>query len=308
MLIVWVMTLPRSMLVDRHATPYYHCVSRCVRRAFLCGEDPDTGYDFEHRRAWIENRLHALARVFDIDVCAYAVMSNHYHLVVHLGLNHRAWTSDEVAARWGKIYRLPEGFELWPTCRQEALVTVWRDRLGSLSWFMRCVNEPLARLANKEDGCKGRFWEGRFRSQALLDEASVIKCMAYVDLNPVRALLADRPERSEYTSVLARIERRDQALAPMAGSGANEFSLPIAFADYLELVDWTGRQLRPDKRGSISFSLPPIVTRLTGSGVDSWMADMKHLTRRYCRAIGGAESLLAYRERLGQERLNGLAA
>lgn len=301
------MTLPRSLLIDPAATPYYHCVSRCVRRAFLCGIDERSGYNFEHRRAWIEQRLHRLAKIFAIDLCAYAVMSNHYHVVLHLNTRQLAgWNDDEVLARWQRLYRLPGGFEKLPTPQAAALLDRWRERLGSISWFMRCINEPLARLANKEDGCKGRFWEGRFKSQALLDETAVIQCMAYVDLNPIRAGTAKTPEASDHTSVKARIAGRDGALAPMPDVQTDSFSLPIGLKSYLLLVDRTGRALRGGKRGRIDPELEPILQRLRQKDSATWLLEMRNLTRRYSRAIGSAVSLRNYRDYLGQARLNGV--
>jgi REP element-mobilizing transposase RayT len=301
------MTLPRSILIDPGCTPYYHCVSRCVRRAFLCGRDSVTGFNFEHRRAWIEARLLKQAEIFAIDLCAYAVMSNHYHVVLHINRNQqRGWSDADVVARWQRLHRLPEWFEFADDERIATAIATWRERLGSISWFMKCLNEPLARLANKEDGCKGRFWEGRFKSQALLDDAAVLKCMAYVDLNPIRAKLAATPEDSAYTSIQARIGNRAAAVAPMSDEPVDGFSLPIRRADYLTLVDWTGRQFRRGKRGRIGATQPPIIERLQRSARRSWLDEMKHLTRHYFRAIGDVVSLSDYRDHLGQIKLKGL--
>jgi len=303
------MTLPRSSQIDPEFTPYYHCVSRCVRRAYLCGVDEKTGFDFSHRRDWIETRLMMLAEIFAIDVCAYAVMSNHYHVVVRINaIQQSAWPAEEVIERWSRLHRVPEHLQDLDAGGQQELISRWRARLGSISWFMKSLNEPLARIANKEDGCKGRFWEGRFRSQALLDEVSLLKCMAYVDLNPIRADLADTPETSAHTSIQARIQRRDQSLAPMTDDAliGCQKPLPIKWLDYLELVDWTGRQLRPGKRGRIDRQQPEIVARLHSFSLGDWRQEMRHLSRRYCRAIGSISSLRDFRDHLGQQRLRGV--
>jgi REP element-mobilizing transposase RayT len=283
------MTRARKELVSVETTPYYHCICRCVRRAFLCGEDSYSGTNYEHRRGWVLERLRDLKGVFAVDVCAYAVMSNHYHLVVRLDSDRAAaWSEGEVMERWERLFSLPvlvaryragQAKTVAERERAQAQIAEWRDRLQDLSWFMRSLNEHLARRANAEDGCKGRFWEGRYKSQALLDDAAVLTCMSYVDLNPVRAGMADTPETSDFTSIQQRIRalaREDQEhegsacegdeprLTVLGREGDDPHANAVAFTteDYLELVDWTGRAIREDKRGAIPESIPPILERL----------------------------------------------
>ena len=183
---------PRYRQVSVEDTPYYHCISRCVRRAFLCGSDSVTGFDFEHRRQWIVDRIRLLCSVFAVDLCAYAIMSNHYHIVVRINENEVGqWTDEEVARRWMQIFSGPLLMHQFLgnaslTESEHAYVaelfTIWRKRLSDLSWFMRCLNEPIARMANTEDRCSGRFWEGRFKSQALLDERALLAyCFKKID-------------------------------------------------------------------------------------------------------------------------------
>ena len=217
------MPKPRKQLVSLEATPYYHCVSRCVRRAFLCGTDSE-GRSFEHRRGWIEKLMLDQAQVFCIDIAAYAVMSNHFHVVLHVSQQRvRNLTGLEVVQRWHQLYQgtlLSQKFERGEvlSASQHAMlnerIDEWRERLMSISWFMRRLNETVARLANEEDQCTGHFWEGRFKSQALLDEKALAACMAYVDLNPVRAAMAKTPEESEHTSVKKRAEKAREAHSP----------------------------------------------------------------------------------------------
>ena len=187
----------RKNLISVDTTPYYHCVSRCVRRAFLCGLDPFTKQSYEHRKAWIEQRILALGQVFCLDICAYAVMSNHYHVVLHINMAKLAKLSNrQVLARWFSLFQgnplVARFLRDEPLCDAELaaitdIAAQWRERLVNISWFMKVLNESIARKANAEDGCTGKFWEGRFKSQALLDEKALAACMAYVDLNPVRA-------------------------------------------------------------------------------------------------------------------------
>jgi REP element-mobilizing transposase RayT len=239
-----------------------------------------------HRRHWIEDKLLDLASVFAIDLCAFAVMHNHYHVVLFVDKNNADnWGNTEVVERWHQLFkgnvhsqRFIEGESLSPAEQQilERSVDLWRARLMDISWFMRILNEGIARLANKEDGCTGSFWESRFSSQALLDEKALAACAAYVDLNPIRAGLAKSLTESEHTSIKRRCEQAEQAtqpnhqnqqvkgLLPFVGNhGANmPNGLPFKLTDYLELVDWTGRILRDDKRGAIAGGVPPILEQL----------------------------------------------
>ena len=210
------MTRAREHLVCLSETPYYHVTSRCVRRAFLCGVDRCSGKSYEHRRGWIEDRVRILASLFSIRLCAYAVMSNHYHLVVKLCPEEsRGWPDDDVLVRWTALFRGPllvqryrAGTPLSDVERDTLrdLVGVYRTRLASLSWFMKCLNEPIARQANAEDRCTGYFWEARFSSQSICSERASLAAMAYVDLNPIRARMVQAPDQSQFTSIKARLE------------------------------------------------------------------------------------------------------
>ena len=135
---------------------------------------------------------------------------------------------------------------------------------------MRALNEPIARQANAEDSCTGHFWQSRFTSQALLDERALTACMAYVDLNPIRAKMAKTPESSEHTSIKARIDElkhrgsQPEQLMPFVGNPREPMpeGLPFRVEDYLALVDWSGRIIREEKRGAVAENLPPILERL----------------------------------------------
>ena len=297
----------RKYLVNVSDTPYYHVSSRCVRRAFLCGVDRFSGRSYEHRRQWIENRVRILASIFGVELCAYAVMSNHYHLVVRLNPDEAStWSDDDVLERWTALFRGPllvqryragEPLSAAELVTLRSITTVFRHRLTSLCWFMKCLNEPIARMANREDRCTGHFWEARFYSQALRSERALIAAMAYVDLNPVRAGIADSPEQSAHTSVKARIDISEQRTSLAAGVvealergelqhfegsmrpltpfsdadvPADTTTLPIRQAEYFKLIDLSGRIATRGKRGHIDPALVPILERLDLS-VAQWI-------------------------------------
>ena len=318
----------------------FHLINRCVRRTYLCGKDRRSGKDYSHRKEWIRERLEELAGIFGIDVLGFAVLSNHLHVVVRTRPDVvREWSADEVALRWWRLFpqrRNANGTAAEPT--EPELNAIRNDtsglkekrrRLKDISWFMRCLAEPIARRGNKDDKVSGRFWEGRFRAQVLLDETAITACMAYVDLNPIRAGIAATPETSDFTSVKERIEDRASAaevstpdaqdvriehgekagwLAPIAldpprrkvreestaRRASNKGCLSMTLDQYLKLLDWTGRQIRKDKVGAIPQDCAPILDRLECSA-ETWMDFVKNFRKRFRNEAGLSKSRQDFR-------------
>ena len=324
------MPKPRKLQISLAATPFYHCVSRCVKRAFLCGTDTVTGRSYEHRRHQIEHKLLRLASIFFIDVAAFAVLSNHYHLVLHVDFE-AAKKADpkDIARRWHQVCKPKEvsqkfidGEHLEPheVNQLDVLIDTWRSRLFDISWFMKVLNENVARQANKEDDCSGHFWESRYKSQALLDEKAVLSAMAYVDLNPIRAAMADTPENSDHTSIKLRIDywksksqqspsdhtdnMQPKSLLPFAGNLREPMPRGLIFnlIDYIELVDWTGRIIRDNKRGAINESALPILQRLDIS-TQHWIELSTTFEQRFKGIAGSAQSIKTLCAHFGLSRV-----
>ena len=311
------MTTARSKLVDLSATRWYHCISRCVRGARLL---EDSGGPPGNRKRWIENRLQELNAIFAVSVGGFAALDNHLHVLVRLDPDDaHSWDAREVVERWSLLCPLrgKDGKRLTGTKLEQRIqqlqrdhtwVTERRSRLCSLSWFMKYLKEPLARMANKADNCRGAFFEGRFKSVAILDENALLAVCAYIDLNPVAAGLAPTPEKSLHTSVKMRIDhvRRQGRLddlqaageGSVAGSRAAEaleealWLVPIEdrrrldskregmleclpLGSYLMLVEYTGRRLR-DGKAVISAEVTDILARL-GSTADDWQSRIEQL-------------------------------
>ena len=370
------MATPSRLLMNPAFSEVFHCTSRCVRRAFLCGWDPASGRDFEHRRLWIDERISELALYFGISVISSSVMSNHFHIILRTEPQWVASLSDaEVARRWlcvfpgpgGRRGHPPEAQAIEDLCLDTKKLALCRSRLSDISWFMRSLNEPIARRANAEDECTGRFWEGRFKCRRLDGDAAILACMIYVDLNPVRAGMATTPESSDFTSgqdrIIANQARRklaqapdnptpaqqlaieqakkdaqcDQWLVPFASpesekglenadhadhadlgretngsyaflgtNSAPSFLSHMTLENYLELLDWTGRQIHSKKRGIIPAHLRPILERLNLQ-VDAWVDNVENydsLFRRLAATLGRLRELAGS---LGRSWLHGRA-
>lgn len=348
------MTQARRAQIDLSVTPYYHCYSRCVRRAYLCGVDDLTGKSYEHRKQKIIERIALLTEALAIDVTAYAVMSNHYHVVLHVNKEKaQSWTVQEVIERWLKIHKGPQLIrrfhknEALSQAELEAvnvLAAKFRKRLYCVSKFMACLNEFIARQSNLEDECKGRFWEGRFGSQALLDDTALLTCMMYVDLNPIRAGLNDSLETSDYTSIQqrlfayakqvkqkkttkilvctrskkqvqkqsaknikSRVQPNLQLFSNQVEAASDSDSLiPCELESYIELIDWTGRVIRDDKKGIIPENVKPILNRLKVDP-DALIETIQAYQSRFKYAVGPIEKLKLFAQAIHKKWLFGYA-
>jgi REP element-mobilizing transposase RayT len=321
------MTRARKQLISLDATSYYHCVSRCVRRAFLCGQ-ASSGKNYEHRRQWIEDKIYQLSEIFAIDLCAYAIMHNHYHLVLHVAKKRsQQWSDKEVVIRWHQLFKgtplthqfLKQGVSKSSCIQTSVYIKIWRDRLANISWYMKILNQRIAIASNQEDECTGRFWEGRFKSQALLDEKALFSCMAYVDLNPIRAKIAKSPSESEFTSIAKRIkqvqksqqlnqqDRQAYGLKPFRSGkdSCQKTCLPFQLNDYLQLVDWSGRHLCQEGRGKIPDHVPNVLTQLEIMP-NNWLYLSKNFESPFKHLVGAAHNMQEACERLKQRWAHGL--
>jgi hypothetical protein len=313
-----------------------HVMNRVVRRCFLMGTDPDTGVNYDHRKVKMEMLFERFAGLFAIDLLVYSILSNHFHAVLRSRPDIVAtWSDTEVARRWMLICPLrkekdgtakePTEAELNTIRRNRELLAEIRTRLSDISWWMRLICQRIGMSANFEDEITGKFWQARFKAVRLLDEESLLACAAYVDLNPIRAAMAEMLESSDFTSVQRRIQAlvqdpsRDRFLAPVQideqqdpigahpSKGPYRCSdkgfLAMGTVDYLELLDWTAREVVRGKRGHTPANVPPILQRLS-LDVAAWTALVRDFGRMFHNAAGKPRSIDECRSRVGQRRFH----
>ena len=302
------MATARSLLVDPEQALNYHLVSRCVRRSWLCGWDKRSRKDYSHRKDALEKRLFRLVRCFAVELHGFAIMSNHFHLVVRYDpLACAQWSAQEVAQRWVAAVA-PQGV-LENALRRQAMVESLvaepddierlRQRLGSLSAFMQHLKQPIARQANGEDKVKGHFFEQRFYSGALLCEQALLAAMAYVDLNPVRARLAKDIEHCDHTSIARRLkansaERLERLLEPLAsGLAVDEGAqLSMTLQGYVDVLRVLAAIGPPSLQPNV-----PIPARMR-----RWAQQVATLAKRQ-RAFGHQQQLTHWLERRNMRAL-----
>ncbi len=366
----------RNEVLDPSEVELVHAIGRTVRDSYLLGKCPTTGKNYDHRKDWIEAILARWAACFGIDLIAFSLMSTHMHLVLRSRPDVvDTWDDTEVARRWLSVCPVrknkdgspkePSEAELNAICNDPKKLAKLRLRLSDVSWWMRLVCQRIAQRANREDEMTGHFWHSRYRAIKLLDEAAILACAAYVDLNPIRAALAETIEDSRFTSAYRRVQALLQdvnsvssAEAESESAKASEFEesrgaigeaskdliawprfsadgflAPVAIgvqpvdghaydqvgpmpsstgrrcsdkgfaamttADYLQLLDWTARQIVPGKRGSTPVDLPPIFQRLQISS-EAWCELVRDFEKYFSLVAGMPENVDNYRSRVSQ--------
>ena len=301
------MTTPRKDLVDSEQPLYYHLVSECVRNSYLCGYDRRTGKDYSHRKQWFIDHMRELAPSFALNIEAYVIMSNHFHLIVYYDPKAcTRWSDEEVAERWtkacpvkkkGKVDKVATAIKYECLLRDPVELNRVRYELGNLSTFMKLLKQPISTKANAEDGCGGHFFAKRFWSCAILDEEGLLASMAYVDLNPVRAKIADSIETSLNTSIRERItalpltqERLAEVMGPLMqgleeDSGVQRPTLG-AYITRLRVLTAHTRNTRHPKRSEEQL----------------WIQQNAVLKKRQ-RAVGAASTLERWLNQRGMRRL-----
>lgn len=327
-----------------------HVMNRTTRRCFLFGDDRLSGRNFDHRKVWVEDRLKLLASQFGIDLLCYTVLSNHFHLVLRSRPDVVCtWDDTEVARRWltlCPVQKDESGRAIEPTdaelnsIRNDKLsLAQIRRRLSDISWWMRLFCQNIAQRANLEERETGKFFQARFKATRLLDETSILACAAYVDLNPIRAALAETLEGSQFTSIQKRLlDLKASAGEPIAASeqrsaasflapvDLNEASdrigscphphghrcsdkgfLPMTVAAYAEMLDWTARQIRGDKRGATPAGLAPIFDRL-GIHRETWIELVREFGRLFYVVAGQPHQIDTHQSPNGARRFRTRAA
>jgi hypothetical protein len=230
-------------------------------------------------------------------------MSNHYHLVLKLN-DTKDWSIHQVLANWSSLCNLPylcqkfldkQVIDKAEMREVLALTKEYRSRLMSISWFMKLLNQDIAFKANAEDGCKGHFFESRYKSQALLDDRALLTCMTYVDLNPIRAAMAYSPKESDYTSIQERINHKKTDLLSFGKTGIDYY-----LSDYLQLVDGTGRAIIQGKRGFIPKELPDVLRRLN-LNTNTWLDELNAFKSKGITAIGTTSQLKDFCKNVGKK-------
>jgi hypothetical protein len=291
----------KAMAREIQDAEFYHCLTRCVRNGWLWGVDTHAGRDCSHRKHWVLDQLRRQSRACAIDVCAYAVLPNHYELVLHVD-RRRAWqwSAEEVLERWQHLYtNAPRDTLEIRACATPMQIEVLRGQLCDFGWYMRCINQQLARRVRLEDGVEGAFWERDTEAHVLEDSRQLLVAMAHVDLSALRAGIAATFEASQLTSLTDRLQSflgvttREPNLSTLGEPSLMAFAdsrprrppcAPWRAEDYLELLHWTSRTFRTPRPDLTATSLPLLLLRMHLEP-DTWNSAMRLPSRGFNQVL-----------------------
>ena len=297
-----------------------------------------------------------LARLFGIEIGFRAELSNHIHLILRTRPDVvETWSDQEVVRRWlvaSKLAKSSDGCIREPLRARVAMemaipgrIQELRTRLSDPSWFMATLCEYISRRGNREDDCRGAFFEDRYKCRELIDEGSILVCGIYVDLNQIRAGEAQSPETSTHTSAYDRIQSRQERLsaasqadteqelssqvpdgwlceltlderAAVDGPGmlqsatqrraSDKGLIPVSLDDYLQLLTASGRITQAGKSGTIPQHLAPILERL-GIRSHMWTDLVTGFDQMFGRVVGASEKVADRAAQAGRHWYRGIA-
>ena len=311
----------RKDIVRKGEIGIYHCWSRCVRRGYLMGRDPITGKNYERRRECLRKLITYQSQIFAVDLGSYSILDNHFHIEARTRPDiAKTWDDEEVAWRWkcawpswfeGQWNRQSNDYHIQELLNDKRKLALAREGLSSLSWYMARIKEPVAKLFNKQDNVGGHFFEARFGCREILDEAAVLCCSAYIDLNQVTAGMAPSLESSDCSSIQDRIlaAQQREAAASLAefeeenqeldrdDQRLTQHQLEQMFADsFLAPIAREGPLILPanvsEKTDSIEASIPPSATAAVGTSGNKMETKEIHRKRVRHRQSRASDNLI----------------
>ena len=287
----------------KNSNVYYHLTSRCVSQSLNQTQQLAPILNQQRWSRWFENRVFQLANIFAIDIYSYAILNEHYHLIV--GLNPQitdSWSDLQVAQKWLRI--IPEQsvkekknshqkFRLQAILSAPRLIKKYRKRLGNINWLLRKINEPLIKLINDEYKQESAFFEFRTKSHQLFDETELLMNMVYLDLSKTDKALSNSPEEKRETIVDAT--RKRLADRPLS----------INRTDYALLVKWTQDTLWNNRRNAPPATIQQILLKLNFS-VEDWIQPVMLQIEHYLPPVSYLDNIKTRTTHFRQQCLKGV--
>ena len=155
---------------------------------------------------YLLDTIKRFGKLYFVDILGFALMGNHFHLLVRMHPEFK-YKNEEIQKRINQFYNNHKTIH-------QTEVSKYREKLGYLSEFMKDIKQCFTRKYNKENKRRGFFWGQRFKSVIVENGETLINCLAYIDLNPVRANIVEKPEDYRWNTLgyLLQIKNKDKFL------------------------------------------------------------------------------------------------